>query len=52
MAEVASLPLAFALCCSLNFLGVNFLSDCEQLVHLLNSDDLANPPDWRIKYYT
>jgi hypothetical protein len=52
MAEAACLALAFAICSSLNLTGVNFLSDCEQVIHFFRNDDLANPPDWRINYYT
>jgi hypothetical protein len=43
MAEVASLALASAISHSLNLSGVNFLSDCEQLVHFLSKDDISNP---------
>ena len=54
MAEGASLALALAsaIIDRLNPTGVNYLSDCQQLVHFLNSDDLSNPPDWRIKRFT
>jgi len=52
MAEAASLVLASAVGHNLNLSGVNFLSDYEQLVHFLNKNDISNPPDWRIKYYT
>jgi hypothetical protein len=52
MAEAASLALASAVCHNLNLSGVNFFSDCEQLVHFLNKNDISNPPDWRIKYFT
>jgi len=52
MAEAASLVLASAVGHNLNLSGVNFLLDYEQLVHFLNKNDISNPPDWRIKYYT
>ena len=52
MAEAASLALASAIIDRLNLTRVSYLSDCEQLVHFLDSDDLSNPPDWRIKYFT
>ena len=52
MAEAASLALASAIIDRLNLSGANYLSDCEQLVQFLNSDDLSNPPDWRIKHFT
>jgi hypothetical protein len=52
MAEAASLALAAAIINNLNLTEVNYLSDCEQLVHFLNKDDLSNPPDWRIKHFT
>ena len=52
MAEAASLALASAIIDRLNLTRVSYLSDCEQLVHFLNSDDLSNPPDWRIRYFT
>jgi hypothetical protein len=34
MAEAACLALASAIWSSLNLTGVNFLSDCKQLIHL------------------
>jgi heme exporter protein D len=52
MAEAACLSLASAIWFSLNLTGVNFLSNCEQLIHFFRNEDLANLPDWRIKYYT
>jgi hypothetical protein len=52
MAEAASLALAFAVSHGLNLSGVHFLSDCEQLVHFLNKNDISNPPDWRVKCFT
>ncbi|XP_066311755.1 uncharacterized protein [Miscanthus floridulus] len=52
MAEAASLALASAISYNLNLSGVNFLSDCEQLVHFLNKNDISDPPDWRIKCFT
>jgi hypothetical protein len=52
MAEAAALALGSAICFSLNLTGVKFLSDSEQLVHFFNNSDLANPPDWRSKYFT
>jgi hypothetical protein len=52
MAEAASLALASAVSHSLNLSGVHFLSDCEQLVHFLNKNDISNPPDRRIKCFT
>jgi hypothetical protein len=45
MAEAASLALASVVIDMLNLNGVNYLSDCEQLVHFLNKDDLSNRPD-------
>jgi hypothetical protein len=44
MAEAASLALASAIIAQLNLTAINYLSDCEQLVHFLNSEDLSNPP--------
>jgi hypothetical protein len=52
MAEAAALALGSAICFFLNLTGVNFLSDSQQLVHFFNNSDLANPPDWRNKYFT
>jgi hypothetical protein len=52
MAEAAALALAATVCTALNFTGVNFLSDCEQLVHHLRCQDIAHPPDGRIKFFT
>jgi hypothetical protein len=46
MAEAASLAFASAVCHNLNLSSVNFLSDCEQLVHFLNKNDISNPPNW------
>jgi hypothetical protein len=37
---------------SLQIRECSFLSDCEQLVHFINSSDHSNPPDRRIKPYT
>jgi hypothetical protein len=52
MAEAAALALAATICTALNLTGVNFLSDCDQLVHHLRCQDIAHPPDWRIKFFT
>jgi hypothetical protein len=52
MAEAAALALAALITSSLNITGCTFLSDCEQLVHFINSVDQFNPPDWRIKPFT
>jgi hypothetical protein len=52
MAEAASLALAASIIYRLNINGCNFLSDCEQLVHSINSADHSNPSDWRIKPFT
>jgi len=52
MAEAASLALASAIIDKLNLSGINYLSDCDQLVQFLNADELSNPPDWRIKHFT
>lgn len=52
MAEASSLDLAKAISHNLNLLGVNFLSDSEQLVRFLNKNDVSNPSNWRIKYFT
>ena len=52
MAEAAALALAAAVTEGMNLNNINFLSDCEQLVHFLNAADQTNPPDWRIKYFT
>lgn len=52
MAEAASLALASVITDKLSMIGVNFLSDSEQLVHFLNKEDLSSPPDWRIKPFT
>lgn len=52
MAEAAALALAAAVANSMDLNNINFLSDCEQLVHFLNAADQSNPPDWRIKYFT
>jgi hypothetical protein len=52
MAEAAALALAAAIMDRLNLTGINYLSDNEQLVRFLNSDDHSNPPDWRIKPFT
>jgi len=52
MAEAASLALASAVSHNLNLSGVSFLSDCEQLVHFLNKNDISDPSDWWIKYFT
>lgn len=52
MAEAAALAVASVVCSVLQFAGVNYLSDCEQLVRFLHQEDLSNPPEWRIKYFT
>lgn len=52
MAEAVALALAAVIVQKLNITGINFLSDSEQLVHFLHKEDLANPPDWRIKPFT
>jgi len=52
MAEATRLALASAISYNLNLSGVNFLSDCEQLVRFLNKNDISDPPNWRIKYFT
>jgi hypothetical protein len=49
MAEAAVLALASVIASKLDLTGVNFLSNSEQLVHFLSSQDLFNPPVWRIK---
>jgi hypothetical protein len=36
----------------MNLQGINFLSDCAQLVQFLNMQDHTNPPDWRSKHFT
>jgi len=52
MPESAALALAATVTDCMNVTNVNFLSDCEQLVHFLNAADQSYPPDWRIKYFT
>jgi hypothetical protein len=52
MAEAISLAFAATVAETLNLSNVNFLSDCQQLVHFLNAADQSNPPDWRIKPFT
>jgi len=52
MAEAAALALAAIITERPNLHQINFLSDNQQLVHFLNASDQANPPDWRIKYFT
>jgi hypothetical protein len=49
MAEAASLALASTISSRLNLAG---MSDCQQLGHFINGEDLSNPPDWRIKHLT
>ena len=50
MAEAVALALAASVTEAMNLSNVNFLSDCQQLVHFLNAADQNNPLDWRIKY--
>jgi hypothetical protein len=45
MAEAASLALASSLIQAFNIDNCSYLSDCQQLVHFLNMNDLTNPPD-------
>jgi len=52
MAEAVSLAFAATVAETLNLSNINFLSDCQQLVHFLNAVDQSNPPDWRIKPFT
>jgi len=52
MAEAVSLAFAATVAETLNLSNINFLSDCQQLVHFLNAADQSNPPDWRIKPFT
>jgi hypothetical protein len=52
MAEAAALALAAIIADRLHYNNVTFLSDCQWLVHFLNSTDLTNPPEWQIKHYT
>jgi hypothetical protein len=52
MVEAAALALTATITNSLGLQQVSSLSDNQQLVHFLNSPDQADPPDWRIKYYT
>jgi hypothetical protein len=52
MAEAAALALAAMVNDRLNFNNTAFLSDCQQLVHFLNTTDQTYPPDWRIKPFT
>jgi hypothetical protein len=52
MAEAVSLAFAATVTETLNLSNVNFLSDCQQLVHFLNAADQSNPPDWRIKPFS
>jgi hypothetical protein len=50
MAEAAAIALAAAITAQLGLHDTNFLSDNEELVRFFNSDDHANPPQWRIKH--
>jgi len=52
MAEAAAIALAAIVTDRLHLQQINFLSDNQQLVHFLNAEDQANPPDWRIKHFT
>jgi hypothetical protein len=52
MAEAAALALASTVTDRMNLQGINFLSDCAQLVQFLNMQDHTNPPDWRSKHFT
>jgi len=52
MAEATALALATTITDCLGLQQVFFLSDNQQLVHFLNGPDQADPPDWRIKYFT
>lgn len=52
MAAAAALALAIAVTDRLHLQHTNFLSDNQELVHLLNCSDHSNPPDWRIKHLT
>lgn len=52
MAEAAAIALAVQIIQSMNLTNISFLSDCQQLVHFLNTADHSNPPDWRIKHFT
>lgn len=51
-AEASTLALASTVARQLNIVGLNYLSDCEQLILFLRSEDRSNPPDWRIKPFT
>jgi hypothetical protein len=59
MAEAAALALAAIIADRLHYNNVTFLSDCQRLVHFLNSTDLflnstdlTNPLEWQIKHYS
>jgi len=52
MAEAAAMALAAIVTNCLGLQQVIFLFDNQQLVHFLNGLDQANPPEWRIKYFT
>jgi hypothetical protein len=52
MVEAVALALASTITARINLTETNFLSDCEQLVHFLNKEDLTNPPEWTIKPLT
>jgi ribonuclease HI len=52
MAEAASLALAAVIADQMNLRNITFLSDSQQLVHFLNQQNQAHPPDWRIKPFT
>jgi hypothetical protein len=50
--KAANLALAASVTHALNINPLNYLSDCQQLVHFMNNRDSTNPPDWRIKLFT
>lgn len=52
MAKAAALALAVNVTQCMNLTNISLLSDCEQLMHFLNTADHSNPPNWRIKYFT
>jgi hypothetical protein len=49
MAEAAAIASA-AITAQLGLHDTNFLSHNEELVRFFNSDEHANPPEWRIKH--
>ena len=50
MAEAVAIALAAAITVQLGLHDTNFLWDSEELVRFFNSDEHANPPEWRIKH--